>query len=55
MSIAARLDAATAAVLARTQGGEAPGKLAHALHYAVTPGGRADPADHPSQRRHGLR
>lgn len=39
MSIVARLDAATAAVLARAQGGEAPGKLAHALHYAVTPGG----------------
>jgi geranylgeranyl diphosphate synthase type II len=39
MSIAARLDATTAAVLARAQGGDAPGKLASALHYAVTPGG----------------
>lgn len=39
MSIVARLDATTAAVLARTQGGDAPGKLASALHYAVTPGG----------------
>jgi geranylgeranyl diphosphate synthase type II len=39
MSIAARLDATTAAVLARAMGGEAPGKLAQALHYAVTPGG----------------
>lgn len=39
MSIVARLDATTAAVLARAQGGDAPGKLASALHYAVTPGG----------------
>lgn len=39
MSIAARLDATTAAVLVRAMGGEAPGKLAQALHYAVTPGG----------------
>ena len=40
MSIIARLDAATAAVLQRaTAGGDAPGKLAAALNYAVTPGG----------------
>jgi geranylgeranyl diphosphate synthase type II len=39
MSITARLDATTAAVLARAMGGEAPGKLAQALHYGVTPGG----------------
>lgn len=40
MSITARLDAATSLVLARAMGGsDAPGKLASALHYAVTPGG----------------
>lgn len=40
MSITARLDAATARVLRRAMGGEdAPGKLASALHYSVTPGG----------------
>lgn len=39
MTIAARLDAATAAVIVRAQGGLAPAKLAQALHYAVTPGG----------------
>jgi geranylgeranyl diphosphate synthase type II len=40
MSIITRLDAATAAVLQRaTQGGDAPGKLAQALSYAVLPGG----------------
>lgn len=40
MSITARLDAATASVLARAMGGaDAPSKLASALHYAVTPGG----------------
>lgn len=39
MSIETRLDAATAAVLRRAMGGEAPGRLASALHYAVTPGG----------------
>lgn len=42
MSITARLDAVTAAVIARAQGGadgQAPAKLARALHYAVTPGG----------------
>lgn len=40
MSITARLDAATASVLKRAMGGaDAPGKLASALHYAVTPGG----------------
>lgn len=40
MSITARLDAATARVLRRAMGGEdAPGKLASALQYAVTPGG----------------
>ena len=39
MAIAARLDAATARVIGRAQGPDAPGKLAQALHYAVTPGG----------------
>lgn len=40
MSITARLDAATAQVLARAMGGaDAPSKLSSALHYAVTPGG----------------
>ena len=39
MSITDRLDAATARVLARAMGGEAPAQLAQALHYAVTPGG----------------
>ncbi len=40
MSITARLDAATDLVLARAMGGaDAPGRLASALHYAVTPGG----------------
>ena len=40
MSITARLDAATAAVLDRATGGaDTPSKLAAALHYAVTPGG----------------
>ena len=40
MSITARLDAATASVIARAMGGaDAPSKLASALHYAVTPGG----------------
>ena len=39
MSISARLDAATAQVLGRAMGGEAPSRLASALHYAVTPGG----------------
>jgi geranylgeranyl diphosphate synthase type II len=40
MSITARLDAATAQVLARAMGGvDSPGRLASALHYAVTPGG----------------
>jgi geranylgeranyl diphosphate synthase, type II len=40
MSITARLDAATALVMARAMGGaDAPRKLASALHYAVTPGG----------------
>ncbi len=40
MQIAARLDATTAAVIARAQGGaDAPAKLASALQYAVTPGG----------------
>lgn len=34
-----RLDQATAQVLRRAMGGEAPTKLAQALHYAVTPGG----------------
>ena len=39
MSITARLDAATATALQRAMGGEAPSRLAQALHYAVTPGG----------------
>ena len=40
MSITARLDAATALVMARAMGGaDAPNRLAQALHYAVTPGG----------------
>ena len=41
MPITKRLDAATAAVILRAQGGsaDAPTKLASALHYAVTPGG----------------
>lgn len=40
MTITDRLDAATASVLARAMGGaDAPGRLASALHYAVTPGG----------------
>lgn len=40
MPIAARLDAATAAVIARARGGaDAPARLGGALHYAVTPGG----------------
>ena len=39
MSINARLDAATARVIAGAQAGEAPARLAQALHYAVTPGG----------------
>ena len=39
MAIAARLDAATARVIGRAQGPDAPAKLAQALHYAVTPGG----------------
>lgn len=39
MSINARLDAATAQVLGRAMAGEAPGRLASALHYAVVPGG----------------
>ncbi len=44
MPITKRLDAATAAVILRAQGGgsqasDAPSKLASALHYAVTPGG----------------
>ena len=40
MSITTRLDAATAQVLMRAMGGaDAPGRLAQALHYAVTPGG----------------
>lgn len=40
MTINARLDAATAAVLQRAMGGpDAPARLAQALHYAVTPGG----------------
>ena len=44
MPITTRLDAATAAVILRAQGGmtqasDAPSKLASALHYAVTPGG----------------
>lgn len=39
MSIAARLDATTASVLARAMGGDAPARLAQALQYAVTPGG----------------
>jgi len=37
--ITERLDQATAQVLRRAMGGEAPAKLAQALHYAVTPGG----------------
>ena len=37
--ITQRLDTATAQVLRRAMGGEAPPKLAQALHYAVTPGG----------------
>lgn len=40
MSMNARLDAATEAVLRRAMGeGEAPARLASALHYAVMPGG----------------
>ena len=40
MTINARLDAATAAVLRQAMGGaDAPQKLSQALHYAVTPGG----------------
>ena len=39
MSITTRLDTATAHALSRAMGGEAPAKLAQALHYAVTPGG----------------
>lgn len=39
MSITARLEVATAKVIARAQGETAPAKLAQALHYAVTPGG----------------
>lgn len=40
MSINERLDQATSAVLRRAMGGgDAPAKLAQALHYAVTPGG----------------
>lgn len=41
MPITHRLDTATAAVILRAQGvnGDAPAKLASALHYAVTPGG----------------
>ena len=38
MSITARFEAANAAVIARAQAG-GPGRLADALHYAVTPGG----------------
>jgi len=38
MSILTRLDGVTAAVIARAQIG-GPDRLAHALHYAVTPGG----------------
>ena len=39
MAIAARLDTATARVIGRAQGPDAPAQLAQALHYAVTPGG----------------
>jgi geranylgeranyl diphosphate synthase type II len=40
MSIVARLDTTTAAVIARAQGAsDSPSKLASALNYAVTPGG----------------
>src|SRR5512137_647124 len=38
-SISSRMDAATARALARAMSGEAPERLASALHYAVTPGG----------------
>jgi geranylgeranyl diphosphate synthase type II len=39
MSITARLEVATAKVIAGAQGETAPARLAQALHYAVTPGG----------------
>lgn len=39
MKIDERLDAATAQILRNAMGGDAPAKLAQALHYAVTPGG----------------
>ncbi len=39
MKIDERLDAATAQVLRGAMAGDAPAKLAQALHYAVTPGG----------------
>ena len=44
MSLVSRIESATSAAVLRAQGGgcqngEAPGKLAQALHYAITPGG----------------